>query len=86
MVSPVCSWKRLALLANAELKPFSRRLLALHTHSAVQEANNYLPSNTLNKETKKKAFRTSRTTYHFLQSRVGFLRVIRLQVIDSSVL
>lgn len=56
------------------------------TETIFKKANNYLPSNTLNKETKKKAFRTSRTTYHFLQSRVGFLRVIRLQVIDSSVL
>lgn len=86
-VGPVCSWKRLASLSNAEPKPFSRRLLTLHTHSAVQEANNYLPSNMLNKETpKKKAFRTSRATYYFLQSRVGFLRVICLQVIDSGVL
>lgn len=53
-VSPVCSWKRLALLSNAELKPFPRHLLTLHTHSALQEANNYLPGNILNKETKKK--------------------------------
>jgi len=48
----------------------------------------YLPRNIFNKKTQKnhKAFGTSRTTYRFLQSRVGFLRVIHLQVIDSGVL
>lgn len=77
-----------APLANAQLKPFSRHLPALHTHPAVQEANNYLLSNIFNKESKEKksAFRTSRITYRFLQSWAGFLRVIRLQVIDSGVL
>jgi len=43
LVGPVCSWKRLALLSNAELKPFSRHLLTLHTHSAVREANIIYP-------------------------------------------
>lgn len=85
MVGPVRAWKRLALLSNAELKPFSSRLLTLHTHSAAEEASNYLPSNMLNRK-KKKAFRTSRTAYHFLQSRAGILRVIRPEVIDSSIL
>lgn len=69
---------------NAELKPFPGRLLPLHAHSAPWEANNYLPSVPLNKESEKKQrFRTSRAAYHFLQSRAGFWRVIRLQVTDS---
>lgn len=69
---------------NAELKPFPSHLLPLHAHSAPWEANNYLPSVPLNKESEKKQrFRTSRAAYHFLQSRAGFWRVIRLQVTDS---
>lgn len=69
---------------NAELKPFPGHLLPLHAHSAPWEANNYLPSVPLNKESEKKQrFRTSRAAYHFLQSRAGFWRVIRLQVTDS---
>lgn len=53
MVGPVRAWKRLALLSNTELKPFSSRLLTLHTHSAAEEANNYLPSNMLNRKKRK---------------------------------
>lgn len=53
MVGPVRAWKRLALLSNAELKPFSSRLLTLHTHSAAEEASNYLPSNMLNRKKRK---------------------------------
>lgn len=42
--------ENLCLDYQTELKPFSSRLLTLHTHFAVREASNYLPSKILNKE------------------------------------
>lgn len=48
--------ENLCLGYQTELKPFSSRLLTLHTHFAVREASNYLPSKILNKERGEKSF------------------------------